>query len=115
MMLFLRQLRFCLSEIKFTRVTLSRMQGFSWYGVPILFSLFFEGHSHVIPENRLKSNKASGTLLFVSGIWGAESLFWGFEGCRLFPAVDFAVHYRLRGFATWQRSKNRPGTAPSSS
>ena len=58
-----------------TYVTLSREMGFSCYGVPILFSLFFEGHSHVIPENRLKSNKASGTLLFVSGIWGGESLF----------------------------------------
>ena len=41
-------------------------------------------NSSVIPENRLKSNKASGTLLFVSGIWGAESFFGVSRG------VDFS-------------------------
>ena len=60
-------------------------------------------HSCVIPENRLKSNKASGTLLFVSGIWGGESLFGvprgvDFSRQSIFQSIiDYVVLLRGRG------------------
>ena len=50
------------------------MQGFSWYGVPILFSLFFEGHSHGVSSAGLTTQHSHTTILFFVTMKGIAAM-----------------------------------------